>query len=134
VIPPDDLPAYPWAFKYFSRDELSCGCCGEARMDKLFVHRMDALREAFGAPLLVGSAYRCPEHNARVSITGRDGPHTTGHAIDIVIRGAPAHRLLSLALRASCFTGIGLRQHGPTRFIHFDDRAGPTRPTLWTYP
>ena len=103
-------------------------------MDQAFLVRLEQLRRAFGKPMRLSSAYRCPNYNARISKTGRDGPHTTGRAVDVLISGEDAYRLVQLALEHG-FTGIGIAQRGPheRRFIHLDDLEGPTRPWVWSY-
>lgn len=104
-------------------------------MDPEFMRHIVALRRQLGFPLPVTSAYRCPEHNQRVSSTGPDGPHTTGRAIDIAVQGRDALRLLEAALTTHYFTGIGIHQRGDGRFIHLDALTGPQypRPTIFTY-
>jgi uncharacterized protein YcbK (DUF882 family) len=101
-----------------------------------FIQMLDDLRHEFGGPLFITSGYRCPEHNQRVSSTGPNGPHTSGKAVDIGIRGGDARLLLGLAIKAG-FTGIGVQQKGSGRFIHLDmldDAPGQPRPWLWSYP
>lgn len=96
---------------------------------------LDDLRHRYGKPLVVSSGYRCPDHNVKVSSTGRTGPHTTGHAADLLVDRGDAFRLLKIAL-AMRFTGIGFQQKGVGRFIHLDDLPnliGQPRPTIWTY-
>jgi zinc D-Ala-D-Ala carboxypeptidase len=126
-----------WASKYFSIEEMRCKCgCGRADMDPTFMQRLDDLRQTFGSPLIVASAFRCPKHNAAVSSTGETGPHTTGHAVDFRIDRGAAFRLLALVMRNPVFTGVGLQQKGAGRFLHIDDlpnAAGQPRPTLWSY-
>ena len=73
--------------KNFSESELACSCCGKNEMTQETVDALQALRESIGRPLRLSSAYRCPEHNSKVSSTGKSGPHTTGKAIDIVCSG-----------------------------------------------
>ena len=125
---------------HFKAQELACRCiyqdCPRHGMSEVFMVRLETLRQQFGAPLPVVSGFRCPAHNANVSTTGKDGPHTTGHAADIRVSGAAALRLIMLADGLG-FTGYGLMQHGPhdSRFIHLDDLEAPAfpRPALWTY-
>lgn len=119
--------------RYFSHDELKCRCCGKNLMHPEFLDRLDQLRERVG-PLPVSSAYRCPDHNSRVSGTSADGPHTTGRAIDLRVSGAKAYAVVQEALLLG-FTGIGVSQKGPhgSRFIHLDDLHGSTRPWVWSY-
>lgn len=126
----------PWP--HFSLQELECHCfCGQMHMDQEFMNRLEKLRAAFGKPMRLTSAYRCPAHNAEVSSTGYSGPHTTGLAVDVAVSGADAHELLTLALQHG-FTGIGVAQRGPhnKRFIHIDaitPGPGRPRPGVWSY-
>lgn len=122
--------------KYFSIGEFACKHCGENKIDPTFVKELDDLRHRYGKPLVVTSGYRCPDHNAKVSSTGRTGPHTTGHAADLAVDRSDAFRLLRIATTMR-FTGIGVQQKGSGRFIHLDDlpsTAGTPRPTIWSYP
>jgi len=121
----------------FSEREFTCHCgCGRADMDPNFLAWLQGLRNAFKRPIVISSGFRCPDHNARVSKTGRDGPHTTGKAADIGVAGEPAFYLLSLAITRGA-QGVGPKQHGPWdgRFIHIDMLADGDhpRPRLWTY-
>lgn len=122
--------------KYFSSAELSCSCCGVNKMKPETIARLDRLRELYGFPLVLSSAFRCPKHNAEVSSTGDAGPHTTGQAVDIVVRGAEGLTLMGIAQRLG-FTGFGVKQHGGSRYLHLDDlpaAEGRPRPWLWSYP
>lgn len=121
---------------FFKLSEFTCKCgCGQNKMDPQTLNRFDTLRAQFGKPLIVTSGYRCPEHNAKVSSTGRTGPHTTGQAADFAVDRVDAHKLLQIALTMG-FTGIGVQQKGGGRFIHLDTlsslQATP-RPTVWSY-
>lgn len=101
-----------------------------------FMQKVERLREAVGFPMPVTSAARCPIHNVTVSATGAAGPHTTGRAIDIGVRGEQALMLVFTALQTGGFTGIGVHQKGASRFIHLDDlynKDGQPRPTIWSY-
>ena len=118
--------------KYFTDDELRCKCpCGQMLMKDDFMEKVIELREQAGFPFVVASAYRCPEHNDKVSKTGLDGPHTTGRAIDIRVNGQKAHKFLSLAYKSDNFLGVGVSQKGrrDMRFIHIDDLAE----RVWSY-
>lgn len=124
-------------YPFFSHSELACRHCSIERMDDLFMDRLIHLRQALNFPLPVSSGYRCPEHNARVSRTGRTGPHTTGRAADVRVYGHRAHELIKLACLHG-FTGIGISQGGPhaARFVHLDDlpnAPGQPRPWVWDY-
>jgi zinc D-Ala-D-Ala carboxypeptidase len=128
------------ALRYFELDEFKCrgqNCCGGSNhIAPVFVRALDELRHRYGRPLVVSSGYRCPIHNARVSSTGADGPHTTGRAGDLGVDRAEALQVLRIALEMACFMGIGIHQKGAGRFIHLDtlpDRPGQPRPTIWSY-
>ena len=122
---------------YFTPAETACKCgCGlDVIAGTPFEDRLNDLRERYGAPLFITSGTRCPDYNAKVSGTGRDGPHTKG-AVDFSIERGDAWRLLLIALDMG-FKGIGVKQHGGGRFLHLDDlpdEPGQPRPTVWSYP
>jgi uncharacterized protein YcbK (DUF882 family) len=126
---------------YFSSvgdlSRLQCQCCKVNKMKISTMDRLNRLRHKTGIPLIVTSGYRCPKHNEEVSATGRTGPHTTGHAVDLLVFGDRAYIILKYAALFG-FTGIGLDQKGThkERFIHLDDIDGDDnfiRPWLWTY-
>lgn len=120
-------------YRYFNESELACKCCGVAKMDDGLMRKLDNLRQACGFPFPVTSAYRCAKHNSRVSSTGPNGPHTTGRAVDIGVRGEQAMKLIQKAVEMG-FTGIGVQQKGGGRFIHLDDLGeGFPRPNMWSY-
>lgn len=125
-----------WPWEHFTQAEMACRHCGEYKVDPDFMNRLEELREAYGLPMIVTSGYRCPDHNAVVSSTGRTGPHCSGRAVDIAVYGERYHRLLHLALDHG-FTGIGSHQRGPhgKRFLHLDDLGNGLhpRPWGWTY-
>jgi uncharacterized protein YcbK (DUF882 family) len=124
-------------FPDFARHEFECHCgCGGADMDPSFMRCLQRLRSHLQIPLIVTSGFRCPEYNAEVSDTGRDGPHTYGKASDLKISGADCFRLTAAAPDLG-FTGLGFKQHGDHdgRFVHLDTMQGENgwpRPTIWT--
>jgi uncharacterized protein YcbK (DUF882 family) len=104
-------------------------------MDEAFMRTLTAIREHLDFPLIVTSAHRCPRHNARVSITGKTGPHTTSRAVDIAIQGNPAIELV-VSAKVHGMTGFGINQKGKNRFIHLDNLTaedGFHRPWIWSY-
>lgn len=119
------------SIRYFTEDEFRCKCgCGRADMDEEFVRLCDELRTVHNKPLKVNSGYRCPDHNDRVSSTGRDGPHTTGKAVDFGVSGEDADDLLDLAYEMG-FRGKGIHQRGDWggRFLHLDT----IKKRIWSY-
>lgn len=115
----------------FELHEFECKHCRENKINHRTVDRLQRLRTLLGFPLVVTSGYRCPVHNAAVSTTGATGPHTTGQAIDVAVRGPNALKVVVAAVGVG-FTGIGVQQKGATRFIHLDDLT-EGRPTIWSY-
>ena len=120
--------------KNFSDEELRCKCCDENLMDEDFLEKLQEVRDKFGAVMHLSSGYRCPIWNEQVSKSGRTGPHTTGHAVDIKISGKNALRLINIALDCG-MQGLGVKQHGEyaARFVHLDDLTDGVRPHIWSY-
>jgi len=120
--------------KNFSDEELRCHCCDQNLMDEEFLNRLQTVRNKFGAVMHLSSAYRCPVWNDQVSKSGRKGPHTTGHAVDVKVSGKNALRLINIALDCG-MQGVGVKQHGEYagRFVHLDDLTDGVRPHIWSY-
>lgn len=123
---------------YFTKRELKCKC-GKCKggMDDAFMAKLSAMRKAAGFGFILSSAYRCPAYNAKVSRTGRTGPHTTGRAVDIRCFGARADWIID-SMKEFGLTGRGVAQKGrhDKRFIHVDDldnSPAHPRPTTWSY-
>lgn len=128
------VPASVWRWPHFTPQEMACKGDGSLKLDDAFLDRLEHLRQDCGFALVVSSGYRSPAHNAAVSHTGETGPHTTGHAVDLLVRGAAALTVVHAALGLG-FTGVGVSQTGDARFIHLDDLppdAAP-RPMIWSY-
>lgn len=123
-------------WRHFAFNEFKCKCgCNSNDIDSRFVTKLDNFREKLGFPFIVTSGYRCPEYNNEISGTGFNGPHTQGQAADILANRHWAFKIVTQASDAG-FTGIGIKQHGASRFIHLDDLGGVKRPipTIWSYP
>lgn len=123
----------PWRWPNFTPTELACKGTGRLYFNQDTLDRLQALRDQFGRPLVLTSAYRAPEHNAKVSTTGTTGPHTTGRAVDIkAVDARTRYLIVTLAIELG-FTGIGIAK----TFIHLDDvphgNAVIPRPALWLY-
>ena len=122
------------ATEHFTDDELCCPHCGKCLMDKDFLELLEEIREAYGKPMYLTSAYRCPEYNIRISNTGARGPHTTGKAVDVMVSGESAYKLMSTAVYHGV-TGVGVNQRGSyaQRFLHLDTVHNDYRPRVWSY-
>ena len=119
------------SWENFKPEELSCSHCGELKINS---DLMDLLQEARGVlgPLSLNSAYRCSTHNAAVSKTGANGPHTTGKAVDIAVRDSQ-HRKQLIEYFAPKVQGLGIAKS----FIHIDllyeEDGFEMRPNSWVY-
>jgi zinc D-Ala-D-Ala carboxypeptidase len=128
----------PMSWPPFTDAELSCPCgCGQLEMDAGFMTRLEELRQTFGKPLRISSAYRCPVYDMQCSGVGLSGTHVVGQAVDILVSGSEAYHLLLLAMQLG-FTGIGVCQKGghSNRYLHLDTVAATQsrpRPAIWTY-
>ena len=124
-------------YKHFTLDELKCKCgCDEVSMDPKFMRTLEALREVYGRPMTISSAYRCTEHPIERS-KRVPGAHTTGSAVDVQVFGKDALELLRLAQEVGIH-GIGISQAGArkNRFLHLDMAPATDtrpRPWLWSY-
>jgi len=118
---------------YFSNDELRCKCdCQDYFFDDQTKARLNQLREELGFPLIISSGYRCEHYNNQIGATQT---HASGQAVDILIRGTQAYRLIHKAIEIG-FTGVGISQKGDSRFIHLDDLdrlENRPRPWIWSY-
>ena len=109
----------------FSKEEMACSCCGEAKMDPDFMDRLQSIRWYYGA-MKITSAYRCPNHPAeRKKKKPGTGMHSQGRAVDVASTGGSRMLLIQIAL------GQGMRGFGFGRtFQHLDDRENYAS---WTY-
>lgn len=124
-------------WQHFSVDEFKCKCgCDQIAMDPYFMSRLEALRNALDFPFKISSGYRCSSHNYQ--LTGsRAGPHTHGRAVDVIVSGEQAFKLVQHAPSFQ-IQGIGVKQSGllDKRFVHLDDltvQDGFSRPRIWSY-
>jgi uncharacterized protein YcbK (DUF882 family) len=114
---------------HFSEVELACHHCGVNECKQSLVDALEAFRAIAGKPVIVSSAYRCPQHNAEAGGAGRS-EHVEGLAADIRVEGMTATQMEALARKIPAIRGIGRNDH--QQYIHVD-----VRPTLtvarWCY-
>ena len=125
--------------EFFKDHELTCKHCGAQGFKAQTLDKLNQLRRLYQKPIVVSSAYRCPESNIAGGYTQT---HSTGQAVDIVCNGSEAFELVRLAVMCK-FTGIGVSQrNGKERFIHLDDlldvqvkrlNGSAKRPAMWSY-
>ena len=115
----------------FTPDEFRCSCCNRLEISSDIMDLLQSARNDLG-PLQITSAYRCPDHNSKVSSTGASGPHTTGMAVDIHVSNSQ-HRKQLIDYFATKVTGLGVAK----TFLHIDlltsDHGFEMRPNAWKY-
>lgn len=117
--------------KYFKFSELSCKCpacvgINPHQCTQEALNELDRLREAYGSPLVLSSAYRCPMHPVEAR-KKTPGTHAQGIAFDIVVTdGAMAYKVMEIAFQHG-WHGIALGDG----FVHVDRRE--TTPVTWDY-
>lgn len=114
----------------FKSTEFDChgeGCCSSTLVDSKLVDYLQDIRDHFGKPLNVSSAYRCDKHNKRVG--GATGSrHKKGEAADIYINGIEPKEIAKYA-ESIGILGIGLYETDKDGyFVHIDVR--PTK-SFW---
>lgn len=111
--------------------EFRCKETSTCEMDPAFMDWLQALRTKCNFGFTINSGYRSPLHSAERNKAER-GSHTYGVAVDIAVSGARAHLLVKEAMTAGVL-GLGVKQLGPSRFIHLDMWKSPKRPMIWSY-
>jgi hypothetical protein len=103
-----------WRWKYFTRDELKCKATGQFVINEDALDKLERMREYVGAPLIINSAYRSPEHNKKIG-GAKNSMHVQGRAFDVSIKGHNPAVIYNAAVRAG-FTGFGFYRS----FLHVD--------------
>lgn len=107
---------------HFTLAEFACPCCGDCKIYKELVVKLELLRaELGGRPVHINSGWRCPEHNARVGGVS-NSQHLLGKAADIVVPGVSPEKVAEGAEKVG-FNGIGIYKN----FTHVDIRERPAR-------
>jgi len=118
-------------WKNFNLDEFRCKCgCGHVSIHSDLLDLLQTARNNIGR-IGITSAFRCNEHNDKVSSTGLSGPHTTSKAVDIHVSNSQ-HRKQLIDYFTNKVTGLGIAK----TFIHIDILTSdevPHRPNCWLY-
>ena len=100
----------------------------EYKMDKDFLSKLDKAREYAKIPFVINSAYRSPEHNAKIG-GSPNSSHIKGLAVDIrTTDSRTRYRVLEALIHAG-FNRIGIAD----TFIHVDDDKDKSSNVVWTY-
>lgn len=114
----------------FKASEFKCtgsGCCTVTKIDASLVTILQKIRNHFGKPVHINSAYRCTKRNKQVG--GSSGSyHLSGKAADIKVEGiAPAE--VAKYAESIGVLGIGLYETNTDgHFVHVDTR---TKKSYW---
>lgn len=124
--------------KWFLAEEFACSHTGKIMMEQSVLDGLNDLREIWGKPIVLSSAYRDPTHPVearKIAKGGNAGQHSKGTAVDILCAGEDAYILLNLIIQQKIWTGIGISQRSSwsARFIHIDQSQESNRPTIWSY-
>jgi len=121
---------------YFSRQELQCKCgCETLVFDVAFHQTLNKIRQDFGAPMIITSGYRCPNHPIeadRIAAGKPTGAHGLGVAVDVSVAYGQAYKLVRVAMEHG-IERIGVNQKGDGRFIHLDVSKQHASPSMWSY-
>ncbi len=102
---------------HFKTKEFACKCCGQVKVDKELLLKLETLRFYLGnEPIIVTSGYRCPKHNKTVG-GARYSQHMTGKAADIKIKGCNSYAVGKMAKNL----GFGFIKVYPG-WVHVDTR------------
>jgi uncharacterized protein YcbK (DUF882 family) len=90
--------------------------------------QLQFLRDYTGRPITINSAYRCPEHNAKISGSSKKSQHMLGKAADITIQSLkPAEVFMIIEdlidMGHMLQGGLGLYD----TFVHYDIRKTKAR-------
>ena len=122
-----DYPASQWRWPDFSPQEMACRGTGRLMIVPEAMDMLQALRDKLGAPMIVNSAYRSPEHNRNVG-GAKASKHMLGIAFDVRMENHDPEAYIAAALSVG-FKGIGT--YPKQNFIHVDAR--PSR-AAWGKP
>ena len=111
----------------FNSYEFRCGLgspcsCSTILIDDKLVENLQNIRDHFGKPITITSAYRCPSYNKRIG--GATGSyHSKGMAADIVVSGVTPREVAKYA-ESIGILGIGLYETSADgHFVHIDTRT-----------
>lgn len=113
--------------KNFNSYEFRCGLgspcsCSTILIDDKLVEYLQKIRDHFGKPITITSAYRCPSYNKSIG-SGTGSYHSKGMACDIVVSGKTPREVAKYA-ESIGILGIGLYEtNADGHFVHIDTRT-----------
>ena len=108
--------------KNFKLKEFQCKDGSQlVKIDSQLLHKLQALRDEIGRPVIINSGYRTESHNKAVG-GAKNSYHMQGKAVDIKINGLKPEEIAKIAEKIG-FTGIGIYKN----FTHLDIRQIKTK-------
>ena len=114
--------------EHFKASELRCRHCGKGGVRTALLEVLEDLRARVG-PVVINSAYRCPEHPVE-SAKLKPGMHASGLAADVRSATLNIRRLYDAIAADERIKGIGVDHGGG--YIHIDVREAVSR-VQWVY-
>lgn len=118
--------------KNFSAYEFACNDKSDKfKVATELVETLQQIRDHFGKPVIINSAYRTPAYNASIGGSSRS-QHCMGTAADICIKGVDPIRIALYVASLPYFQthgGIGYYSRAQVTggFVHVDVREAPSR-------
>lgn len=111
--------------QYFKKKEFYCKCgkCVSPEMPAKLIEVLSDVREHYGKPLIVNSAYRCPTHNKAVG-GAPESQHVLGTAADIKVKGVSPDEVHAYLTRKYP-DSLGIGKYNT--FTHVDVRPNKAR-------
>ena len=104
----------------FESTEFDCHCkkyCNSTEIDAKLVEYLQKIRDHFGKPVTINSAYRCSKHNKSIGGASKS-KHLYGQAADIKVSGVAPLKVAQFA------ESIGIKGIGQySNFVHIDTRT-----------
>lgn len=105
---------------HFTVNEFACHDGSDTVLiDDRLVTLLEKIRDRFGKPIHINSAYRTAKYNAKIGGVS-NSYHVKGMAADIVVQGIPSKRIAQYAETLDC-GGIGWYEG--KKFVHIDTRS-----------
>jgi len=120
--------------KNFKIKEFECKCECDMPLEVYeniikLASQLQFLRDYTGRPITINSAYRCPEHNAKVG-GSKTSQHLLGKAADITIQSlkpAEVYALIEELIDMGHMLQGGLGLYEEKGFVHYDIRKTKAR-------
>ena len=112
--------------------ECKCGCDMPLEVYENIIKlasQLQFLRDYTGRPITINSAYRCPEHNAKVG-GSKTSQHLLGKAADITIQSLKpieVYALIEDLIDMGHMLQGGLGLYEEKGFVHYDIRKTKAR-------